>query len=137
MRHELSELEVNILRQSPYLESVNPKKVIHGAVFEREYHRLIQAGYSPKESYEWLGVDTEIIGKAKIRSYHHRYNMRLADGQINIPMEDGKPLSISQELEAKNHQIKILEQELEFLKKKMQLTHQFNQRKDSSDITSD
>ena len=137
MVQELNELELSTLRQSPYVEHVTPKKIIYGAVFEREYHRLIQTGYSMLESFEFLGLDPEILGRDRMKAYHHRYQSRLANDLIAIPIENGKPLTISQELEEKNHRIKMLEQELEFLKKKMQLTHQYKQPKDSNNTTSD
>lgn len=137
MTQELNELELSTLRQSPYVEHVTPKKIIYGAVFEREYHRLIQTGYSMEESFEFLGLDPEILGRDRMKAYHRRYKNRWENDLIAIPSEDGKPLSISQELEEKNHRIKMLEQELEFLKKKMQLTHQYKRPKDSNDSTSD
>lgn len=121
--------ELSILRQSPYVEQVLPKRIFYGAVFEREYHRLSQAGYSMEDSFDCLGLDPEILGLDRIKAYHRRYEHRFNDGLINIPVEAGKPISISQELDAKNHQIQMLEQEVEFLKKRCSLhTNKHNRR---------
>lgn len=137
MIDELNELEIASLRKSPYVEYVNPKKIIYGPVFEREYHRLIQAGYSRLECFDFLGLDPAILGSNRMRAYHNRYEKRVTNHLLKIPMAEGVPVSISQELEEKDHRIKMLEQELEFLKKKMQLTHQYKHPKDSKNTTSD
>lgn len=137
MVDELNTSEMASLRQSPYVEHVAPKKITYGPVFEREYHRLFQAGYSKSECFDYLGLDPEILGRNRMRAYHSRYEKRVPALLLELPMADGQPLSISQELEAKDHRIKMLEQELEFLKKKMQLTHPYRPRKDSKHTTSD
>lgn len=137
MAMPFNEQELETLRNSPYVSSVSPKIIRYGELFENEYHRLFQLRYTIKECFETLGLDPEIIGKSRINAYHKRYKQRVEEGAFVSPTLGESPKSISQIMTEKDHRIKLLEQEVEFLKKKRLITDHYMKMKDLNNTTSD
>lgn len=137
MRKLFNEEELECIRQSPYIKSVTPKEITYGPVFELKYHELIKFGYTMRDSFDQLGLDPDILGHQRMKAYHRRYKKRLDNNQINIPMKDGKEISVDQHMEDISYENKVLKQENEFLKKKMQLTHQYKKENNLNNTTSD
>lgn len=130
MANTFSTTEIQSLRRSPYVESVTEKQILYGKRFELEYHRLIQAGYTPSESFEYLGLDPNIVGKARMTKYHYRYNTEKKATLDQIPTQKTPYKTMIQEMNEKDQIIELLMQENEFLKKKDQIVHPFKQRKE-------
>lgn len=137
MKYTFTEEEMIKLRQSPYIKHVSPSKLTYGSFFEYQYHLLKQSGLTTKQCFEQLGLDPEIVGESRMKSFDKRYRNRLKDQLIEKPKEGKIPLSSDQyimELERRN---RLLEQELEFIKKKRRLRDIYNQEKGSNNTTSD
>tara|TARA_R110002060_G_C2123111_1_gene98807 strand:+ start:190 stop:603 length:414 start_codon:yes stop_codon:yes gene_type:complete len=137
MRQAFTEEEMNKLRQSPYVKHVSPHLITYGSFFEYQYHLLKQSGLPTKQCFEQLGLDPETIGEGRMKSFNRRYLERVKNQEIQEP--EGKEIPPNREqyvleLEKRN---RLLEQELEFVKKKIVLRHKYNQEKDSNNTTSD
>lgn len=115
--------EVQKLNESPYVENVTPNAITYGEVFEREYHRLIQEGHSHDTCFDLLGLDPDIMGNRRIRQYHYRYKQHVAAGTLSMPHQPAYR-SVPEELDSLRHQVQLLAQENEFLKKKRHLSSQ-------------
>lgn len=72
-----TEEEIKILKRSRYIENVLPEEVVYGEAFEREYHRLRTEGKEPKDIFETLGLNIDIIGRKRIAEYHALYEERI------------------------------------------------------------
>lgn len=105
--------EVSQLRQSPFILSVTQNSISYGPVFEHEYHRYIQLGLTPKEAFDQLGLDPEIVGTSAINSFHHR--MKDYQPDATLTNESG---SIMQTMMDMRKEIAQLRFENKFLKKK-------------------
>ena len=129
MGNTFSTSEIQSLRRSAYVESVTEKQIYYGKRFELEYHRLIQAGYTPTESFEFLGLAPDIVGKERITKYNYRYHNERKAELDQAPTPEVPQKTLIQELKEKEAENELLKQEVEFLKKKDQIMHQFKQRK--------
>ncbi len=78
-RHYFTDEEMEILRQSPYVEKVTRANVMFSVEMKERMYSLLEAGYSPKEALNELGIDYAILGKkrsctlgARLRQQAHR-----------------------------------------------------------------
>lgn len=121
MGNTFSTTEIQSLCRSPYVESVTEKQITYGKRFDLEYHRLIQGGYTPIESFEYLGLDSNIIGKERVKKYHYRYNTEKKAVLDQMPAQTTPYKTVIQELKEKEQENELLKQELAFIKKKIRL----------------
>ena len=125
MTKTFSTIEIQALQKSSYVEKVTSTKIIYGKRFEEEYHELIQRGYSPRDSFKYLGLDPDIVGVKRINKYYQSYktkeNTKLYQG---LSTEE-----LHQKLKEKNQEIELLKQERDFLLKQDQLMDQFKPKK--------
>lgn len=125
--NSFTEEEVAKLKESPYVQNVFPNRIIYGEVFEREYHRLMNEGVHRLDAFELLGLDPNIIGKYRVKDYHHNYIARLKSDSKRIEQFNSE--TVSEELNKLRHEVEVLRQENEFLKKKRQIDARFKNKK--------
>lgn len=112
-----TEEEIVILEQSPYILGVTTKQISYGRLFYQEYWRILQLGFTSKETFEFLGLDPEIVGARRITMIHIRVRGMAKKGTL-YDEEADTTTSIAEQLKQKDSEIERLRQEVEFLKKK-------------------
>jgi hypothetical protein len=117
---DFTDEEMELLKKSPYIENVLRTRLTYGKLFYQEYWRIRELGYTAREAFDFLGVDPDIVGEARIRKVNTRVKEMVRKNELYENGSEGT-LSIAQQLKQKENQIKRLEQEVEFLKKKKML----------------
>lgn len=112
--------EIRILKKSPYIDNVFKHKIDYGKLFYQEYWRIRQLGYTGKDTFDFLGLDPNIVGTERIRSLEKRVKRLVQNNELYDENNQGT-VSIAQQLNEKDSEIKRLRQEVEFLKKKKML----------------
>lgn len=112
--------EIRILKKSPYIDNVFKHKIDYGKLFYQEYWRIRQLGYTGKDTFDFLGLDPNIVGTERIRSLEKRVKRLVQNNELYDENNQGT-VSIVQQLNEKDSEIKRLRQEVEFLKKKKML----------------
>lgn len=112
--------EIHILKKSPYIDNVFKHKIDYGKLFYQEYWRIRQLGYTGKDTFDFLGLDPNIVGTERIRSLEKRVKRLVQNNELYDENNQGT-VSIVQQLNEKDSEIKRLRQEVEFLKKKKML----------------
>ena len=112
--------EIRVLKKSPYIDNVFKHKIDYGKLFYQEYWRIRQLGYTGKETFDFLGLDPNIVGTDRIRSLEKRVKRLVQNNELYDENNQGT-VSIVQQLNEKDSEIKRLRQEVEFLKKKKML----------------
>mgnify|MGYP002738045576 CR=1 FL=1 len=122
-----TEEELSQLRQSPYILSVTSRQISYGRLFYQEYWRISQLGFTPAETFEFLGLDPLIVGKERIKKVHSRIKKLAKKGTL-YDEEADTTTSIAEQLKQKDSEIERLRQEVEFLKKKKVLYSKFKKQ---------
>lgn len=114
---KFTEEEIQKLKESPYILNVTANQISYGILFYQEYWRIKQLGYSGAETFEFLGLDPDIVGEIRIRKLHSRVK-EMARKETLYDKGADVTLSIAEQLKQKDSEIERLRQEVEFLKKK-------------------
>lgn len=109
--------EMNQLKKSPYVKAVHSDQIIYGRFFYQEFYRITNLGYSGEEAFDFLGLDPKIVGEVRIRRFKSRLKKLIQKNKL-FEDKDEEKMSISQQLKYKDSEIKRLQQEVDFLKKR-------------------
>jgi hypothetical protein len=116
--------QIEILRQSSYVRRVSPIIVSFTGEFKRRFWEMYtKESMMPREILELLGIDTEILGAARIRNI--AYNLKqeyinfgeFSDVRRNGRNKQGEELPPAKELNRLRMEVEYLKQEQEFIKK--------------------
>ena len=76
--------EKQILRNNPYVESVENTRVIYTEEFKVFYMRNYLAGKKPTEIFRMAGFDPAVMGNKRIERASARWRKLYADGMLNL-----------------------------------------------------
>ena len=119
---KFTEEEMNHLRANPYVLDVSPNIVHFSATFKEKFWAGIEAGKTPTDIVEELGIDTEILGTNRVAGLKSMIRKEVEAGKGFRDLETyGKYLDVFTNSDAKikhlEQQIAYKDQEIEFLKK--------------------
>lgn len=122
-----TEEELKELKQSPYILNVTNQQISYGRLFFQEYWRILQLGFTPSETFEFLGLNPQIVGEERIKQVHKRVQKMSKKGTL-YDEEADTTTSIAEQLNQKDSEIERLRQEVEFLKKKKLLYSKYKKQ---------
>ena len=119
---KFTEEEMNHLRANPYVLDVSPNIVHFSATFKEKFWAGIEAGKTPTDIVEELGIDTEILGTNRVAGLKSMIRKEVEAGKGFRDLKTyGKYLDVFTNSEAKikhlEQQLAYKDQEIEFLKK--------------------
>jgi len=116
--------QIEKLRQSPYVRKINTITVSFTGDFKRRFWAMHTEGnLMPREILELLGIDTEILGGARIRSIAYNLKQEYATfGEFSDIRRNGRSVQDEilppvQEINKLRMEVEYLRQEQEFIKK--------------------
>ena len=125
--NKLTKEQIKILRANPYVLSVSDTKVRYTAEFKELFWKMYTVEHLlPREILSRLGVDPNILGKARVRSIAQnlRTELERSDGATGFNTTHRKSSSKSKEVAISDievsrlrSEVAYLRQEREFLKK--------------------
>ena len=77
-----TEEELKELKQSPYILNVTNQQISYGRLFFQEYWRILQLGFTPSETFEFLGLNPQIVGEERIKQVHKRVQKMAKKGTV-------------------------------------------------------
>ena len=114
--------QIEILRQNPYVQRVSETMVAFTADFKwRFWAMYTQGNLMPREIFELLGIDTEILGSARVRGIPYSLKQEYAkfgefsDVKRNAMQKEKLPPD--KEINKLRMEVEYLRQEQEFIKK--------------------
>ena len=122
-----TEEELKELKQSPYILNVTNQQISYGRLFFQEYWRILQLGFTPSETFEFLGLNPQIVGEERIEKVRKRVQQMAKKGTL-YDEEADTTTSIAEQLNQKDSEIERLRQEVEFLKKKKLLYSKYKKQ---------
>ena len=128
LRNYFTDEQIEILRQSPYVEKISKANVVFTEEFKAEFSRLYDSGYGPREVLRKLGINPEILGKRRIDNLAKRVKeqslrpegfSRKPNGLKGKPKKKKHPKfsNDTEKAEYYKEYAERLEQEIELLKK--------------------
>lgn len=81
-RGRLSEEEVNILKQNPYVSDVEETRIIYTNEFKFLFMKEYQEGKKPTQIFKDAGFDPKILGSKRIERAAHRWRESYAAGSL-------------------------------------------------------
>ena len=129
-RKLFTEEQQQLLRQNPYIYSVTETRITLTKEFKELFMTAYKAGESPRKILEDHGFDISIIGERRIWSisqhirteykkygeFHEGYGPRGEAASPDAPTDAAKPLSDTEAIKQKQHEVHYLKHEIEFLK---------------------
>jgi len=115
--------QIDVLRQSPYVRRVSPIIVTFTGEFKRRFWEMYtKESLMPREIFELLGIDTEILGTARIRGIAYNLKQEYANfGEFSDIRRNVRKLEErlppTQEINKLRMEVEYLRQEQEFIKK--------------------
>lgn len=131
MKNIFTPKEITELKDSPYVTRVSETNITYSKQFKIEFIRLYNEGFTPREIYDELGLNPEIVGQNRINSAANRFKeyAQRPEGFANLTTEPEarkkRPKSDAQKIKELKHQVALLTQENQFLKKKRVIDHSF------------
>jgi hypothetical protein len=116
--------QIEALRQNPYVLSASARVVSFTGEFKRRFWVMYtERNLLPREIFESLGIDTEILGSARIRGI--AYNLKqeyikfgeFSDVRRNAVSNQNEKLPPDKEINRLRMEVEYLRQEQEFIKK--------------------
>jgi len=116
--------QIEVLRHNPYVRKVGAITVSFTGEFKRRFWEMYTKGnLLPREILELLGIDTEILGAARIRNIAYNLKLELANfgefSDIRRNAAQREKIPPDQELKRLRMEVEYLRQEQEFIKKIM------------------
>ena len=123
-----SEEEITAFRSSPYVESVSDRSLIFTPEFKEKCHTMYQQGIPMKKILEDHGIDTGVMGKARISGFCQKLakEANRPEGFSNLRKEKHKAREQAEQTKLERrvrqleHRLAYAQQEVEFLKKLQQ-----------------
>jgi hypothetical protein len=116
--------EMDILRQSPYVRRIGPIAVSFTGEFKRRFWEMYtKENLLPREILELLGIDTKILGAARIRNIAYNLKQEYAnfgefpDVRRKRSDKQREKLPPDKEINRLRMEVEYLRQEQEFIKK--------------------
>ena len=116
--------QIEILRQSPYVRRVSPIIVSFTGEFKRRFWEMYtKESMMPREILALLGIDTDILGAARIRNIAYNLKQEYAnygeflDIRRNGRANQDEKLPPAKEINKLRMEVEYLKQEQEFIKK--------------------
>ena len=114
-RKELSEKEIKILEQNPFVSGVE-NNTVH---FIPEFYKMAYSkkldGFTSREILKSIGIDPQILGESRVDSLNSNLNTWRREYYYRHP-DDPNEAKRQQEIEILKNQKKELEQQLKKLK---------------------
>lgn len=118
------EKDIKILSKNKYIKNISEKAITYSDEFKKLFIEQSNKGILPRVIFESVGIDVDIIGKNRLKTFAYRWRKKIKKGELledNRKLRSGRTLnrdlSLEEQisrLEAKN---KLLEAENELLKK--------------------
>ena len=119
-----SDEQVLELQNNPYIKKVSNKAITYTDEFKRLFMEKYEAGNTPSCILRELGFDTTVLGRKRISGIVERtrkYVIRNGDCHDTRKDASGRPsvkdLTETERIAKLEHQVKLLKQENEYLKK--------------------
>lgn len=136
-RNYFTEEQIEKLKNNPSVLKVTKAQVVFTDEFKKKFIELLERGYGPTYALVELGIDPKILGKNRIDKLARRmreFSARPEGIQRKENSSKGKPRkkkvltfeNDTQALEYYKEYTKMLEQELEFVKKIRALEEKFS-----------
>lgn len=117
--------QIEQLKQNPYTYSVTKKSISFTKEFKELFYQRHKEGMSLRDTTISLGYDPDVLGKERIEGISGLLNKamreygRFQDGsRSQYSVLDDEDLEVTKEnLHRLQHEIQLLKQELEFIKK--------------------
>lgn len=117
--------QIEQLKQNPYTYSVTKKSISFTKEFKELFYQRHKEGMSLRDTTISLGYDPDVLGKERIEGISGLLNKamredgRFQDGsRSRYSVLDDEDLEVTKEnLHRLQHEIQLLKQELEFIKK--------------------
>lgn len=107
-RQTFTQEQIAQLRSNPYTASVSPKQIRFSAQFKDELWQAYLKGVKPADFFEEHGYDPALIGAKRIENVVYKLAQQRRDSDPQHTEEDYKKLE---------GRVKVLEAELDALKK--------------------
>lgn len=120
-RGNLSEEEIQILLQNPYVQKAKGNCIIFTDEFKLHFMEEYNAGKGPNRIFREAGFDVKILGTKRIERAAARWKEAYASNSLIKPSDGEAP----KRTRGKNvsRQIESLEQEIEWLKKQISILY--------------
>lgn len=115
--------QVQRMRENPYTLQVSTTQISFTLAFKEEFWQRYQDGDRPRKILYDLGYDPQVLGKARVSGIQNVLCKQAVssegfhEGTIRKPAKASGDDAVQVQLRQMQHQIKYLEQEMEFLKK--------------------
>ncbi len=132
MKKPFTPKEIKELKKSPYVTRVSNTSITYSKTFKEEFIRLYQEGLTPTEIFKELGLAPDIVGYQRISGAAQRFKQyaERPEGFANLTTEPEarkkRPKSDAQKIKELEHQVALLTQENQFLKKKRTIDRTFH-----------
>lgn len=122
-RKMFTEEQVQSMRENPYTLRVSTTQIIFTLAFKEEFWHRYQAGDTPRKIMYDLGYDPQTLGDNRLSGIQTAICRQAVspdgfhEGTARKTAESSDDDTTQAQLRQMKHQIKYLEQEVEFLKK--------------------
>ena len=131
--------EVEALRQNPYTHTVTAQTISFTTEFKRIFWEKSQAGQTPSEIMREMGYDPEVLGQSRISGIKSHIKEQIWSEEgihagrksvgKGMKEDDLKQLSSSKSMIKMANELAYLRQEVEFIKKTIQMGNRKKQGK--------
>ncbi len=111
--------QINDLRNNPYTSFVSEKLIRFTPVFKDEFWKLYKKGESPSEIFRKLGYDPSVLGESRI----YNFTSKLSKSRLEFSQ-----LNLGQQNEELIQRISVLENQMDFLKKAIEMANSEKRR---------
>ena len=134
-----SKSDVSILSKNPYTYSVSEKTIRYTLAFKEAFWEQYKAGKAPRNIFIELGYDPNILGQKRIEGLTKTLKQSVSCGEalrqgrqrsLNKPPKDTDYAAMPplRAIAAMQHELTYLRQEIEFLKKIIELDNAAKRR---------
>ena len=127
--------EINSLKENQYVKNVSESTITYTEEFKSLFMTLYNNGSKPTEILRTMGFDTEILGKDRVDNIAKNLKKKVAenrplyDERVNPSTVDTTNLQKDEQIKLQSHEIELLKQQAEFLKKNISLQEKYLSKK--------